>query len=495
MSFTPTGQQIEIVDAVKGGGNVVVEALAGTGKTSTLKLCAHAAPKSDKILYIAFNKSIADEAAKSFPQRVSCKTVHSVAYGPVGSRYSHRIRGARRVTARMAASILGVTSYYEFEVMGHKTTLGSDKIARLAMDTVTRYCQSASLEIEPWHVPTVNGLEDQRDEVRAIVLPFARKAWADIQKLDGMLKFTHDHYLKMFALSDPKLPFDAIYFDEAQDSNPVKSGLVLAQTHAQRIAVGDRNQAIYGWTGAKDAMQDWPADQRLALTKSFRFGNAVAEEANKWLTVLKAKHRVEGYEEIPSELLQIHDNVDDLAVLCRTNAQCVATAADGIEDGRKVYIQGGTNEIRWFAEEAMKLMQTGNSSHPDLAAFASWDDVKTYVEQDGGGADLKVFVNLMDNYGAARIMEIADACLPKERAHEAQLVVSTAHKAKGQEFKLVKIAPDFKEPVPDPETGEMKDNTAEFMLAYVSVTRAQLVLDNGGLAWVDNLLPAEPIAA
>jgi superfamily I DNA/RNA helicase len=73
----------------------------------------------------------------------------------------------------------------------------------------------------------------------------------------------------------------------------------------------------------------------------------------------------------------------------------------------------------------------------------------------------------------------------------AQVVVSTAHKAKGREWPRVRIADDFHQPkgedTPIPQ--------AEAMLAYVAVTRARLALDPDGLAWVNRWLATRPAPA
>ena len=69
---------------------LAVDAFAGTGKTSTLVQYALARPNS-RILYIAFNKSVAAEAKERFPANVDCRTTHSLAYGAVGRKFSDKL--------------------------------------------------------------------------------------------------------------------------------------------------------------------------------------------------------------------------------------------------------------------------------------------------------------------------------------------------------------------------------------------------------------------
>jgi hypothetical protein len=135
-------------------------------------------------------------------------------------------------------------------------------------------------------------------------------------------------------------------------------------------------------------------------------------------------------------------------------------------------------------------LQSGRSTqHPELCAFASWAEVQDYVEQDEAGADLAVFVRLVEQHGAGELIRAANH-LVDERV--AELTISTAHKAKGREWRRVQIAGDFKQPKADEEGRPGKLPRAEAMLAYVSVTRAQHVLDRGGLSWIDDHLAGVP---
>lgn len=474
MSFAPTDEQQAALDGFATGGSLVLEAGAGTGKTSTLKLMA----KSDTTrrgIYLAYNKAIATDAKQDFPRNVECATAHSFAFRAVGVKYKDRLNGPR-VTSRQACNFLGITQTLD---CGDGMKLKPWQLARLAMDTVNRFCYSADPVIMGKHVPFLPGTEKVRDELRLLLVPFAQKAWDDLQKKSGTLRFQHDHYLKLWVLSNPVLDCDYVFLDEAQDANPALAGVVEAQD-AQKIMVGDRSQSIYGWRGAVDAMSNFQADHRMLLTQSFRFGPAVAEEANKWLHLLDAPLRIKGFDGIDSQLARL-DEPD--AILCRTNATVVAEALQAATEDKRAAIVGGTREIRAFAEAANDLKMGKGTAHPDLTAFQNWAQVQDYVENDAGG-DLKVFVKLVDSYGVPTILRVADSNVEEE---DADIIISTAHKSKGREWHKVRIAPDFREPA----EGE-DPSREECMLSYVAVTRAQYVLDNTGLAWVDRFL--DPIS-
>lgn len=476
---TPTAEQAEIIQAAPEGKGLVIEAGAGTGKTTTLKMLAAAMP--GRGLYVAYNRAIATDARRSFPSGVECSTAHGLAYRAGGYQYKERLDGPR-IPARESAKILGIN-----EPLGlAEKVLAPAQVARLAMETVGRFCRSADPEPDERHVPRKPGLDSPEDMavLRQVLVPLARKAWADLTSSGGRLRFDHDCYLKMWQLSGPKIPADYIMLDEAQDANPVILSVVTSQENAQLIAVGDRSQAIYGWTGAVDAMDRFPAARRLMLSESFRFGPAIAGEANKWLAVLHAPMRLTGAGSSASAVRSL--GLAD-AVLCRTNAGAIDQAMRSIDAGNDTAVVGGGKEIRSLAEAAITLKAGKGTSHPQLFAFNSWGEVQDYADNDPGGSDLKAFVDLIDRNGPESLITVVDRLVPESRA---RVTVSTAHKAKGREWDTVRIAPGgFREPKPFDDGSPGTVGREDAMLAYVAVTRARTVLDREGLAWVDSYVP------
>ncbi|MEU7044976.1 UvrD-helicase domain-containing protein [Streptomyces varsoviensis] len=483
----PTPEQEAAVDTYGDGLDMVIQAGAGCGKSSTLKLIARSDPRR-RMTYVAYNKAIAADAARSFPPSVVCKTGHGLAFD---QSFLPRLNRPRQ-TAFDAAQALGVNKI--LGIVGSPpaipTDLGTPKamtsriIMRVALDTVTRWCHSADPEIRAKHVPHFDGLtgKEPRTALLALVLPVALAAWADLTDERGVLKMSHDHYLKMWALSEPMIPGDAVLLDEAQDTNDVLSSVLLAQEHAQRIAVGDSSQAIYEWRGANDALRKFVGAlgaPELTLSQSFRFGQPIADRANRWLHTINAPLRLTGYELCESSVGPV-DNPD--AVLCRTNAGAMETVMAALDAGRKVALVGGGGDIQRLAWAAESLMAGKPTDHPELMAFSSWQAVRDYAEDED--PSLAVLVKLIDDYGTAGI-QAAVKQLASEDA--AELVVSTAHRSKGREWPKVRIHGDFRAPTPDPKTGHVILRREEGRLAYVAVTRAREQLDDEALAWVDEV--------
>ncbi len=91
-------------------------------------------------------------------------------------------------------------------------------------------------------------------------------------------------------------------------------------------------------------------------------------------------------------------------------------------------------------------MQDGRpTDHPDLLAFPSWSAVREYAEEEDGS--LKVLVKLIDDYGTADIIKAADSLAGEDAA---ELIVSTAHKAKGREWPLSTTTSASPSPTPTP---------------------------------------------
>lgn len=471
-AFTPTAEQRAAVDMFASGRDLALVAGAGTGKTSTLIQMAAATGKRG--LYVAFNKAIADDAGRRFGPNVECRTAHSLAFQAVGRQFDERLRTQARIPAKQTAQILDISR--DLSIDSHSVKVNHQ--ARLVMGMVRRFCYSTDQQVMVRHMEPVNGLDaPAQDRLARTLLPYAVKAWDDICSYHGKLRFEHDHYMKMWALTGPVLDVQFILLDEAQDTNPVLEEIFLNQ-HAQRICVGDPAQQIYGWRNARDVMTGFPAES-LRLTQSFRFGPRIAEVANRWLRHAESTLRLTGCGPSDSRIEKISD---PRVVLCRGNADAMQEVFAFLELGVPVALTGGGDAMQRVAKAAMELKAGQRTSHPELFLFTSWAEVQDYVEHDKAGQDLKAIVKLVDEYGPDQIIHAVERL--SDETH-AKVTVSTAHKAKGREWDSVRIGGGFADPSVDDEGTQRDIPLAEARLIYVAVTRSRRLLDLTGIAWVD----------
>ncbi len=453
-----TDEQVHCVEAFLQGEPLKINAYAGTGKTTTLKALAEADPNVRAGLYLAFNRAIALEAAETFPPSVDCRTAHSLAFRALGHQYSKRLQ---RFSGTHVAERL--------KISGDQGPLTAVAFANLVIDTLNRFCHSAESELTEKHVPRrvlQPVLPTERAYLRERASEAAQTLWQLMANVKGRFPITHDVYLKLWQLSEPQLPVDYLLFDEAQDASPVMLAIVQQQTQAQTVYVGDPFQQIYSWRGAVNAMDKIDCPRTCALSQSFRFGPAVAEVANRILNVhLNANVKLQGDPAIASRIEALEQPHCEIS---RTNGRVVSTLMRHLKDGRKVAVVGGTQAMIMLIEGAKTLMDGRRTTISALAPFKSWDEVVEFSESDAGG-DLAVLVDLLKKY---RPDTLVGALKKTEREEgQAEVVLSTAHKAKGREWATVALSSDFRMP------GNELYSPEESNLLYVAATRARQVLD------------------
>jgi hypothetical protein len=328
-------------------------------------------------------------------------------------------------SAKLAA-LLGINM--ELRLGERKITASG--LCYAAQETVIKYCQSADPVIGPQHVPWLKGIGEEHlhHQLADIVLPHAQRIWQDLQNPErGRVKFKPDHYLKMWALTEPEIRKQFLLLDEAQDTNPVVERVFNAQRgHAQLVMVGDSAQAIYGWRGARDVMTGFNGTQ-LTLTHSFRFGEGLAREANRWLAIAGAPIRITGSPFIDSGVDAV-ERPD--AILCRTNGGAIAEILRLLAARRRVALVGRGETLSSLAIAAQELKSGQRTTHPELLLFSTWGEVQDYVEHDPDGRDLQPFVDVIDEHGVDVVLDIIGRLSAE---HLAEVTVSTVHKAKGRE--------------------------------------------------------------
>jgi len=456
---TLTTEQENHINTITQGADHAIQAPPGSGKT--FLLLALARKMTGHGLSISFNKILADEAAKKFTSAVTCKTGHALAYGAVGYKYKKRLR---KLTGKYLADTMDIGDWQPYNSPSNK--------GYLILNTIRKYCYSSD-EIMAWkHLPQLTITRDDTDIdlMKEDLIQNANQVFNEMLRLDSDLPITHDVYLKIWALSNPKINTDYIFFDEYQDSNPVIAQIIKNQS-CQKIFVGDQFQQIYSWRGAVNALQDEKL-AKLYITRSFRFGDAIANLAN---SIIENYYPTDftyipfhGNDTIKSQISYTPlSNIN--CIICRTNKGVINETIHALDQNKTVHILGGTQPLTYLINSIFQLKLKGYSNHPDLFLFTGFADLKEYADSPMGG-DLKAILKLIETYGRERLLNILEST--KESAEDASVIITTAHKSKGLEWSIVKLANDFKTP-----SDKAVPTQEETNILYVAASRALHKLD------------------
>lgn len=264
--------------------SLLVDAAAGSGKTSTIVHGANLVPTNQNIKFLAFNKNIQQELERRLPPHVQTRTFHSDGFS-VWRRFAGK---SVRCDANKCSAILkDMLKWSEFE-------LYQSFVLRLVSSAKNSGIGTALAPDHPdaWFsiITHHNMILDSKDADEGIAIAHAREVLKRSVAQSGHL-VDFDDMLYMPLLKD--LSFDrcnVVFVDEAQDTNGVQRALlkkmVAAPPYGRLIAVGDPNQAIYGFRGADSDAMDLLEKEfsmlRLPLSVSFRCSQAVVQEAQKY---------------------------------------------------------------------------------------------------------------------------------------------------------------------------------------------------------------------
>jgi hypothetical protein len=468
----PTEEQQQAIDLFRSGFSLKINAYAGAGKTSTLELLSHSTAKRGQ--YIAFNRDIVREAKEKFINSVNCSTTHGLAFKATPSGYRNN---SDKMTMRLSANQLADMLNLRRWQIDSRHILQPRSQGFLILETLRRFMQSAEADLAAQHVPRHGSLLTAPDATMKAVTEFAlhgaKHVWARMRNENDSMPLGHDGYLKLWALSDPVIDADFILLDEAQDTNPVVLE-VLRKQPAQMIYVGDRYQQIYEWRGAVNAMERIETEAAIHLTMSFRFGSAIAEAASKLLVMLGEKRPIVGNPIVSSRI----GHVSPRAILARTNASTIAAIIECLDAGKKPHLVGGTDEVMEMLRGVQDLKGGKQSTVPDFFGFDKWEQVVEFAKS-GEGDHLQSFVNLVEGRGERQLMWALNRTVDEERS---DLIISTAHKAKGREWSTVRLTDDFLRSQPNKQKQEESKyangyDPAEVRLFYVALTRAKQAID------------------
>lgn len=443
-------------------------ALAGTGKTSTAVGFTDARPNL-RTLYLAFNTENAAEGRRRFGSHVQSRTPHSIAFAALNSE--QRARVTYRWNATTVRNALNMTNY---------------RAAATVCAIINDFCVSDDEDFDPLKhgYSAVERLGVDHDMVVRCT-GFARRLWQMMWTPGSGTPIPDDAYFKRFVMSRPNLGAQLVIFDEAQDANAVTAQLVRYQheCHGSRLLyLGDEHQSIYAFRGAINAMRHLPdSAHRYPLTQSWRFGPKTAALANLVLSEFKGSSlALEG-------MGADHpwDHHQQYAYLARTNAGLIAQAV--AVNGQGVHWVGGIERYR--VDLLLDVWRLSVHKHHEIQDrfisqnFDSWFDYEQAAHASGD-PEMLIMVKLIDDYGDTIPQIVQELKANEQRqASNANLILTTAHRAKGLEFSQVRIGEDFavcdqaEQWLAGLVDGDFPEQEAN--LLYVALTRAKGIVNPG----------------
>jgi DNA helicase-2/ATP-dependent DNA helicase PcrA len=505
---TPSPEQQAILNVAKTTNDgMLVEALAGTGKTWTLIECIKVLPQASTIV-LAFNTRIADEMTKRLPKiprgrLVHVKTLHSAGFWIARQHFpnikldkneserlidrscvkgtSLRVRGA-------ALRLLRVVKDFQYEPV-----LDAD----LAYNLGTDYGSFDKLQ----------GGADIQNAVEITQRAYELSVSPEREKID----FCDMTWLPLVLGLQPPSRYKAVLIDEVQDVSPNQFAMVdlLLASGGRVIACGDQNQAIYGWRGATPAetweiLKDRYKTRPLPLTTTWRCDQAIVKQANEIVPSLRARPNAGPGEVNSCDKEGLYEAMPDtegtVFVLSRTNASLLKVALEMWKRGISFNISQSP-EVVWPLKDIVKKIERNPdveramSPNMKMAAFkqalGAWNITENMKANQAGSSTwaerveeqfqmLTHCMGYVDRPDA--IPDLLDTIFTEDPDNE--VLLSTVHKAKGLEANHVFLLRDTfsRYQKRKNEKGEMvlprisEIDPEELNIEYVAITRARHVL-------------------
>jgi superfamily I DNA/RNA helicase len=485
MAFVPSIYQQAIFDKVRanfvsGPGfkatrkNYVVNAVAGSGKSTTIKQAINnCVPKGLPVLVVAFNSSVATAMRPQLPGR-DVKTYHALGRAGIyaANRNTQTVDQSNDKNNMILKQFLDPYLY-----RGLYYTIG--RYVSLAKNTLLDDLSNDSLELlgMEYNLDPGDDWERVYDAVRRVM--YEAREMTDIIDFDDMVWFPHIH-------NWVQIPqYSLVAVDELQDTNLAQNILIrkAIAPDGMIIGVGDPAQSIYAFRGADTfAMSKFAQDfnaEELPLSISYRCPLAVVEYVNQHFSEIcfeAAPNAIQGsVNEVKAT--QINLNAGDM-VLCRLNAPLVPLAFRLIQSGKKAIIKGrdiGTNLqtiIRKMKADEIGDFMEKLRDYRDREVYRLNRAEKTIAAQS---IDDKVecIIHIAEN--CQTVSEVSRRIETIFSDQTAPITLSSAHKAKGLEAENVFIV----EPhlMPSNRAKTPTEIQQERNLWYVAATRSQNTLN------------------
>jgi DNA helicase-2/ATP-dependent DNA helicase PcrA len=479
--YEPSKYQKAIFEFVKNGnGHAVVQAVAGSGKTTTIVEATKYIPANENSIFLAFGKDIADELRPKLPRNIECRTTHSFgmsmfSYNGIKARTDFNKQGTLCYEA--------VKKKFDFvrdkELFREHLTMLNNLIPKIK-STLTDYTDAYAVE----------EMANQFGYDYNITPVFMQMLVSVVDKMkdkDQGIDFNDMLWIPVITNMDCK-KYDWIFVDECQDLNKAQAELIkrMCDDNTRVIFVGDTYQSIYAFRGADvhsmDNLQKHFNAKELPLSICYRCGKEQVKLAQKIVPHIEANDTAP--EGIVQELE--YDEVVDKAeegdkVICRTNAPLVKLAFEFIKHDKKAVVLG--QDIGMKLKKQLEEYQQGNVidtiSKIDEKIQKLNEKYYRYENDDTKTKQLKQIVSERDSLETLIvILDNVDTIQQAKNklftifSKEAKgITLSTVHKAKGLEADRVFILGYDMMPHPMAKTDE--DIQQEYNIKYVAITRSK----------------------
>ena len=275
--FTPSEYQEKIFDWVQhGNGNALIQARSGSGKTTTAVASMKLIPKTEKCLFIAFNKTIADELNNRLKTRPNCtaRTTHSLGYlmikrnfGPDVELDEYKYRNYVKTNITELTTTRGEikTRQQIEEYIDNITSLIDYARFNLAQSEreIDRIAQKYNIPVSfDECVVTQKCLEWGKENVETV--DYTDMIWLPVE----------------LSLKPTGLTYDWVYIDEAQDFMPLQHRIIRSlYPKANFTILTDSAQAIVPAINSTDTAEiaEIYSAQTMTLNKSYRSTKEISE--------------------------------------------------------------------------------------------------------------------------------------------------------------------------------------------------------------------------
>lgn len=475
-------------------GHLVVEAAAGSGKSTTLIKCLDFIPNDDKVLLTAFNNDIVSELKKKIKDRpnVDVRTLHSLGLLFLRKNFPTKEFDVEefKYESFVKNNLNKLSSIDIFSIKGRERYRYEDNVMKYVNFGRQYLCQTVKdLDFieERYNIDTI---ADEK-EIALNVMKWGKNALETVDYID-MIWLPNVLFLKPIGLL-----FDFIMVDEVQDMNKAERELVLKcfKINTRMISVGDENQCLYSFAGADSnsfaILKSLPNTTCLPLSISYRCGKNIVRYANQIVPSIEAAdNAIEG--QIKDDVT-LEDVQDGDMILCRNNAPLIQIYNNFLKLGKKCYIRGkdiGRNMKKIVTFTKQKELNV--DCKKDGVFVRLYDDLFTTRDKLMGkfGISSEMALNSpqiqnkLDIINALEILSEGintseeliskiDEIFPKKDKKNG-ISLSTIHKAKGLEAENVYIA--CKSLMPSKSAEKDWEIKQEHNLMYVAYTRAKKTL-------------------